>query len=84
MYKITYFNDQGSWLLAIYTEEVCTPMSCVNLSLNVKPLLDVLCDCPGFCHFEILCCDFSAIKSCYSGKFIVKKLTYSDPLYSFW
>lgn len=57
MYKITYFNDQGFWLLAIYTEEkgLCAPVSCINLSLNIRPLLDVLCDCPGFCHFEIMC-----------------------------
>lgn len=41
-------------------------------------------DCPGFFHFEILCCGFSTTKSCYSGKFVVRKLTYSDPLYSFW
>lgn len=64
MYKITYFDPQGSWPLDIYTEKDGVGCLCVSH----KPVSKCSChfwiffsDCPEFCHFEIMCWIFSAL-----------------------
>ena len=65
MYKITYFDDRGSWSFDIYTgKNVC--VSPINLSANVAVTFE-FSDYPEFCLFEIMSWLCSATRNCYLG-----------------
>lgn len=75
MYKITYFDDQGSWSFDIYTgKNVC--VSHINLSANVAVTFE-FSDYPEFCHFEnnvlTILSNQKSLSEC-----LVSELIYSD------